>query len=1065
MNRPEFEPLRKWIPAAITGLFFLSGAAGLIYEVAWTRMFAKVAGGTTHALTAVLVAYMAGLALGSFLAGRWVDTKVRRPILAYGILEGGIGIFAIFSPLLIPALLPVLKLLRPLLGAQSWAFDLFRFFFSALVLVVPTTLMGATFPILVRGLLFRRERFGLFAGLLYAANTLGAMTGALVSGFALIPALGLRAAVWSAAGLNLMILLVVAIIPALREQTAERRVLLEKAGAETEGAGRLLGLVLWGYGLSGLCAMVYQVGWARVLALLLGNSTYALGLILAAYIGGLFLGGALITPLADRLQRPLAWAAGIEAAIGLSALAVMPLFEWATGRMFTWSLVFQDRFGAYQALRFAAAFGLILLPTLFMGALFPLVVKIAGTLKPGVAEPAGQVYAANTVGAILGAFLAGYLLIRALGVENSLRLATGLSVAVGLVWLLVSGAGSFRFLRLPLAGTLAAAAAAGLILVPRWDPLLMNSGPYLYARLFETQLQQGIGIREILSNDELLFYREGVEATVSVVQARDSGERVLRINGKADASTRGDLPTEVLSAHLPLLLHPAPKKVMVLGLASGITAGSALLHPEVERVDCVEISPEVMEASHYFADTSRLDYHDPRLHLILDDARNYLALSDVRYDVIIIEPTNPWVAGLGMLFTREFYQLIADHLEPGGLALIFFPAYDMDADTVRMVLRTYASVFPETALWETIPVADYLVAGSREPFRLDLAGWQKRMAEPAVAADLARVEVEGIGLLANFVMGSQRLTQAAGPGPLHTDDRSQLEFDMPRLLGRPRAPRLLGILREVLSGHEPAPVIVAAGTASEWGTASECCPEARARLEGFDRARSLFYRAFQVSQEAVAGPSGLDRMIQAWQEVLRACGGNWPRQFAARELAGPLAARGNFRLAEGDPAGATADWEESFHLNPFSYQASDQLIGFYFEAGEREPARVWAMNALRYLPGNAYALAVLGQLAQKDGDLVGAERRFREALSASPGTLELRWNLALALIRQGKFAEAEPELRTLVAGDSGQAKYWAGLAYVMKKEGRLEEARHYLEQARKLDPNAPEAPEVEPKIP
>ena len=1019
----------------LSGLFFFSGACGLTYEVAWTRMFAVVAGGTTRALTAVLVAYMAGLALGSFLAGRYVDRKAGRPVLIYGILEAGIGLFALLLPLLLPGLLPVLKIGRAVWGPNSFAFDLYRMMACALVLIFPTTLMGATFPVLVRGLLSERARFGWIAGLLYTANTLGAMTGAFVSGFFLIAALGLRATVWSAAGVNLMIFGLVAGLPSLRGRRVEAGILEPSVSAQARESRWPLVAVLLGYSLSGLAAMVYEVSWTRALALALGNSTYALSLILTAYIGGLALGGMLMTPLADRLKNSLLWAAGLEGVVGFSALAVLPLFAWVTARMFNWSLLFSSRFGVFQAVRFAAAFGLILFPTLAMGALFPLVVKMISSLRQGVGEPAGRVYAANTLGAILGALLTGPVLIRGLGVETSLLAATGLSLLIGLGWLLFSP--KRRRVRLGAGGGLAAAGVAAMLLIPRWNPLLMNSGPYLYARFYESQLKQGRSILELLDDDRLLYDREGEEATVLVLEARDDHERSLRINGKVDASSKGDLPTEVLSAHIPLLLHPAPKKVMMLGLASGVTAGSVLLHPEVESLDCVEISPEVVEASHYFAETSRLDYQDPRFHLILDDARNYLALSDARYDVITIEATNPWIAGLGQLYTREFFQLLSDHLRPGGIALIFLPAYNMDAETFQMVLRSYTKVFAYTALWESVPLADYLVAGSNQPLQVDLKQWQERAAAPRLAQDLARVGVQGADLLASLVMGPEHVVQAAGLGPLHTDDRRQLEFVMPKLLPSPLGPRQRSMIEQIFSRHQPATVIVSSGDESS-----------RARLESFDRARTLSYQAFLLSQREEPDPASLEQIIQVWGKALEFSGESRLRRFAAQQLVAPLLARAKLRLADGLDQAALADWEEAFADDPSNARSSDQLIGYYYQIGDRRQTRAWAEKALVYLPGDAFALAVLGDLAQQENNLAEAERRFRQALAASPHNLELRWNLAAALALQEKFSPAEEQLRTLVEKNPKEAKYLFALSRVLEQQGRPEAAEIYRNRAK-----------------
>jgi spermidine synthase len=941
--------------------------------------------------------------------------------------------------LLIPSLLPVLELGRAWLG-EGFGFEFYRFLASALLLTVPTTLMGATFPVLLRGLLNRPEEFGLRAGLLYGINALGATTGALLSGLVLIPALGFRATIWSAAGVNFLILALVAGLPALRGLGAA----VPKPARVLEAASRpgwRYAVLLAGYGLSGLCAMVYQVGWARTLSLSLSNTTYALALILAAYIGGLALGGLAMAPWADRLRRPLVWAAGLELVIGLSALGVVPWFEWVTARMFYWSPLIQDRFWVTQALRFAAAFALILVPTLAMGALFPVAIKIAGSERGGVGEPAGQVYAANTLGAILGAFLAGHVLIRGLGLETTLLAATGASVAIGIGWLLVARAG--RFARAATAAALAAGAIAAISVVPRWDPVVMSSGSYLYGDQMEEQFRAGLSLSAVLNTIQVLYYREGEEASVAVLEFRTTGDRGLRINGKSDASNSKDMPTQVLIAELPLLLHPHPKKVMILGLASGVSAGSALRHP-VERVDCVEISPEVVEASRFFQSVSRLDYQDPRFHLILDDGRNYLALTKTRYDVITIEATNPWISGIGQLYTREFFQLLADHLEPDGLALIFIPVYDLDPERLRMVLRTFGSVFPYPALWESIPGADYLVAGSKQPWQVDFRRWQERAAAPAIAADLARAKVRGDDFFARFVLGPRRYHEAAGSGPLHSDDRSQLEFILPKVMQTPSWPRTEGILEEIFSSHEPATVILTGVPAEE-----------QARLEEFDRTRSLYQNALLATHEESAQPANLGMDILVWRQVLAACQGSYPAPWAAMQLAPLLTLQAKMLLEQGERAGALAEAEEAYEIDPQNLQAGELMMNYYQDQREATQTRTWAQRLLARAARHPNALAALGDLAVQASRLPEAERWYRLSLEAMPDYFEARWNLALVLSLEKKLGEAEHELRALEKSRPDDVDTLLLLGEVLQEQGLKEEGNRYLQKARKLAPNHP----------
>jgi len=1042
------------IAALVMALFFLSGACGLVYEVAWTRMFSVVAGGTTRALTAVLVAYMSGLALGGFLGGRYVDRRAKRPVMTYGVLEGLVGGLAVIIAFAIPWLVPVLKVGKSALGPHPVLFDLYRFTVSAAVLLAPTTLMGATFPILLRGVLRSRERFGFTAGYLYASNTLGAVTGSLVSGFILIPATGLRAATFTAAGVNLFILGLVFALPWLRDAGLEATALKEsvKSEAPEKGGRGLAWAVLIGYGASGLCAMVYQVGWARALSLSLGNTTYALGLIFAAYIGGLALGGLAMTPLVDRLRRPLAWAAGLEMMIGLTAVAVMPLFAWVTARMFNWALLFQNEFGAFQLLRFLAAFGLIVLPTFAMGALFPVMVRLMGSLRPGVGEPAGQIYAANTAGAIAGAFLAGHVLIAWLEVQNTLLFATGLSIIIGIVWLLFTGLRSVA----RLAGSAAAAAVVigAVLLVPRWDPILMNSGPYLYADTFKSDLEKGADIREVLHNYfDVLFHREGVETTASVLKLRATGEIFLRINGKTDASSMHDMATQVLSAHLPLLMHPDPKKVMILGLASGVTAGSALIHP-LERLECLEISPEVVAASKFFEPFSNLKYDDPRFHLIVDDARNYLSLSDARYDVIILEPSNPWVAGMSALFTREVYGLIRDHLEPGGISLNFIPAYDMDVPTLRMALRTISAAFPYVTLWEIAPLGDYFILGSDRPIKVDPEILNRRAAEPRLAADLKRVDArDGVDLLARFVMGNAALRAASGTGAFQTDDRRQFEFVIPKLKDRSYFERITGIITQVLALHEPAGELIVPGG------------DIGGLLTQFDDARRLYYRAFTISNIQEMDLTDLEFAIQAWRNDISFCGGRFPAAFAGENLAAMLTNRAEVRLQAGDGQGGVADLEEAFDLDPGKVMPAEKILDYYMSTGDLAKARVWATKSLYRYPEDTYALHALGNIAISEGKFAEAEQYFRKGIKSTPRDPELQWKLGLVLASQGRLDEAEAQLKQMVREYPDLVEPKILLANVLLDEDRAAEADPYIRKARKIAPNHPLLKKLEKKYP
>jgi spermidine synthase len=807
----------------IFGLFFLSGACGLVYEIVWSRELVLVTGGATNAMTATVTSFMGGLALGGFWGGRLIDRRKINPVLAYGLLEAGIGLFALATPHLISLSRAPLSALYVALQDQLGLFSLLRFVITALLVLPPTILMGATLPVLFRGLLERREQFGRTAGRLYTANTLGAMLGAGLAGFVLLPALGNHATAGLAAATNFLI----AGAAAAMHRRFSTPPAATPPNAPATGWTVRAKLVLAGYGLSGMAALIYQIAWTRSLTLSLGGTTRAFTLILVAYIGGLGLGSGAMTGRADRIQRPLFVAGLMEIAIGLSALAVLPLLDNVNLLMMEATIRFNEHAGRLGLAQLVGAFGLIAVPTMLMGALLPLISRAMARERPGVAEPMGLVYAANTVGAIAGAVLIAFVLINYLGVRNSILVAAAGSVGVGGLWL---AAGEVRR-SVAWAGTGAAvlAGAAAIALLPRPDLLLLNSGPYYYAEQYRQHLG-GRGLADFIHRSyKLLSFQEDTEVTVSVLEERKApSRRQLRINGKVDATDWTDMPTQIMLAHLPLLLHPRPERVLIIGLGSGMTSGAALTHP-LRSLDCFELSPAVARASVFFDPVNQLHRSDPRYHLTINDGRNHLTLSPSRYDVIISEPSNPWQAGQGLLFTKEYFQLMRGHLSDDGLAVAWIGIYDLGPEEVKMVLRTFSAVFPYVSVWETLYDADFILLGSKKPLVIDYAALQEKLRRPAVAANIGRIGIEDADqVLSIFIMDQDQVRAIVGPGPWCSDDRRQLEFSPPRVFGDRHRQE---INRQVLSHHRDATHLVDFGQDPQ-------APAVIRRLQDFDRERN-----------------------------------------------------------------------------------------------------------------------------------------------------------------------------------------------------------------------------------
>lgn len=769
-------------------LFLLSGATGLVYEVVWTRQLVFLLGGTTYAITTVLVAFMSGLALGSWLSGRY-GGRIHRPGRGYAVLEVAIGAYALCVPFLLQLADPLYRALYPHVSDSPWILTALRFLVGAMVLLIPSTCMGATLPMLVRYISRGHAGLGRSAGLLYGLNTCGAVLGTLLAGFVLIPQLGLRTTTWATAAVNIGIGVVAwvwlrarateeaapqaadAVAPARRQPKTKRT---QPAGSASDSIGQdVRQTVLAVAAISGFAAMVYQIAWTRALIMSLGSSTYAFTCILAAFILGLGIGSLVITRWVDRWSRPVLWLALMELGIALSAIFIMPIH----GRLpeFVHGLVLR-RHHDYASLlmaEFALVIAVTFVPTFLMGAIFPLVVRLVGTPGSDAGSAVGKAYAINTLGTIVGSFLAGFVLIRGdvLGIQNSI-VAAALLNAVAAGWLLTkSGAGG------KLVAPHAAMGGLGFLAVlilgtttGTWQHDILTSGPYIY---------RGSGKP---AHRQIEFFFEDVDTTVSVERiGKEIGSLTLSVNGKADASNGpADIRTQLLVGHLPALLDRNGRKACVIGLGSGMTLAAVARYPSYEQIDCIELSEGVIAASDFFKpETYDVLNTDARVRLMRADGRNHLLLTREQYDLIVSEPSNPWLAGISNLFTREFFDLCRQRLTPDGMLAVWLQSYSTSEASFQMVIRTLFDVFDSVTIWEA-GLNDYcLIAwnGSRALRFEDLAA---RFEPPAVQQDLYRVALRELGsVLGNYVSGGDRLRSWVQNAPVHTDDNALLEFRAP----------------------------------------------------------------------------------------------------------------------------------------------------------------------------------------------------------------------------------------------------------------------------------------------
>jgi predicted membrane-bound spermidine synthase len=768
--------------------FFVSGLAGLIYEILWNKYLALFIGSTGRAHVMTLAVFMGGLALGSAVFGRRAD-RVRNPLVLYIALEAGVGLCGIAYPFLFEPYRNGFIALARVLGLTASALMTAKLVFCALTILAPTFLMGGTLPVLGRYLVEELKDVGPRVATLYCVNTFGAFVGCLQAGFIMIPVYGLRWSMLIAAGLNFCVCILASLLMQEKyrligdhrlEAHAAENHRLEAYATEADPIlypRSMRAVVLATIAVSGFVAMVYEVAWIRLLTLVLGASTYSFSLMVATFIFGIGLGSFLLSFKRRETGYDVVYGLA-EVGLGLSVLAMLPLVErvpYWFNHLATLFVRAPFAFGPYMLVQLAICFMLMLAPTVLLGMTLPAASRMATEHVGRVGSRVGTVYALNTIGTLLGAGFGGLLFLPQIGLKHTFEVGIVLNIACGLavVWLL---AGRWaRVARIPATALCAGLFVIYLAAVPQWDKNILSSGPYRQKGRFYSFRAM---LDMLAERERLLYYKDGVDASIAVVQ--NKGSRSLFINGKADASDTGDLGTEVLISHYPLLVRPSSKQVLVIGMGSGVSVGSALQYP-VEHVDAVEISKEVVEAAtQHFAEANFHFADDPRVAIHVEDAKTFLQITPTVYDVIVSEPTNPWIAGVAGLFSKEFFEVCRQHLLPDGMFVQWIHVYEIQDAALMSVLRTFTDAFPYFVIWN-MNRYDIALMGSPSPFHPDFAWMEKQMARPEVARDLKRLGIEHPLAL----MATQMFTNTAQPTDLfrkavvNSDLRPYLEYRAP----------------------------------------------------------------------------------------------------------------------------------------------------------------------------------------------------------------------------------------------------------------------------------------------
>jgi predicted membrane-bound spermidine synthase/tetratricopeptide (TPR) repeat protein len=1122
---------QDWLLGVGLFCFFFSGVAGLVYEVVWTRMLTQIFGNTTYAIATVLSAFMAGLAIGSYVFGQIAD-RGKNDFLLYGVLEAGVGVYGFLVPWLFKF---GQKVYGPIFGLNEhfpFLFNLILFFLSFFLLVFPTLLMGATLPVLSRFFVRRFSDLGRRVGDLYATNTFGAVLGCAFAGYVFIPMLGMRRTVFAAAGLNLLIALVILIVDRIREKEAMELAAPVATVRQTESVAVdtwpwLRWVLLGSFGASGFASLIYENAWTRALTLVIGSSIYSFTTMLVTFLIGLALGGFLYARIIGQREVRLSTFGLIELWVGLAALATIPLFERLPLMFVRLLHGFGDSFDVFLSLQVFLSALVMFVPTVLLGLTFPLVTRLFTQSLYRVGSGVGSSYAANTVGAIIGSFVGGFILIPWLGVQNTIIFAVVVNLLVG--FLLVTAdprlAWTPRF-------ALGAAVLILAIIVPfritRWDPHILTSGVTIYNDRYENLPTDSLRLEE-MRRDDVLYYREGLTTTVSVHRIPGSDYLYFKSNGKIDGSY-GDALSQLMTGFIPMLLHPTAERAVVIGLGSGMSAHALATFTSLKEIEVIEIEPAMIEASKFFdrawvkfdklpagisfpktansriwfdANEKRLYYkgvmkdeersrlmklsddydyrgaidrlfrsarnsrhssvlEDKRVRVIPTDGRNYILATPENYDVITAEPSNPWIAGIANLYTREFYQVIKSKIKDDGIFAQWFHNYSMSPDDFRMVFRTFAEAFPYVSLW-SMKESDFLLVGSKRPQVFDYAAVKKIYDKnETLRSDLDYLGLSDVYAVQGFYRMNRDGFLAFSKGAdINTDDGAQLEFSAPKNLRRATtelnrrlmAPYLIDSPPWLKSQPLPVPEAMHHFYMAESYVASVSPNRALSELEQairLDPTNPKFYllqmKIFldqdKSSEGAKAAFAALERSRGTIPDVLAMSEEFYLPdakavyskiiQMGTREVL-PYLGLGNIALHSGDLKAAEKWFEDARKLQP-EHPAVLMAWGRLMAAqGHAREARDLLEKSKAKGEDSATIHAELGAVYTKLGMWEKAADSYQEALRMRRRRNDWRFSLGQAYGQLGKLRDAERKYREVLAFSPDDAEAWKALEQIGRR--------------------------------
>jgi spermidine synthase len=1028
----------------------LSGAAGLIYQIAWAKSLALLFGTSAYSLATVLAVFMGGLALGSAWFGRRAE-RAQNAIALYGWVELAVAATGALSLAGLACVHSLYLRQGPALGDARTLLIVARVLGTALVLLVPTFLMGGTLPIVVRGVVRQSARLAIYVSRFYALNTFGGVAGALAAGLLTVPWVGLRLTVASAVVLNViagfLALRLASVIStgspiALEKAHAEIGDVKHRSSQSEAGSAYLLAV----FAFIGGTAISYEISWTRLLAAVLGSSSYAFTLMLATFLAGIGLGGILFERWSASGQTvTVRTIAATQCAVAASAILFLVFYSEAPTLI---PPILHATSNAFAGMAFAefVVCALIMLPAaVIFGFNFPAVVTLIAQAESGISRASlsvGRAYAANTCGAIAAALLTGFFLAPLFGSYRVVALCAAVNLFLAVI--LEICAPSRRA-----AIVLMYTAALGIVVIMGWstpffNPRLATFNPVLYAG----HQQYPLTINEIANTLDVVFLEDGVSATIAV--ARSDNYIALKTNGKVDASNV-DSSTQLLLGDLGGVFHAHPRRVLIIGFGGGMTASAIARFPDVERIDCVEIEPAVLHAAHYLQRLHRNVLSDSRLHFIFDDARNFVQMSPNSYDLIISEPSNPWVAGVSSLYTTEFYDHIRQHLNNGGVFVQWVQAYSLATDDFRSILATLAPHFFDITLWHA-EGRDLLLMARTDTSPLNFQRSRSFWSSSALQEDfhslhLTRPESWPV----YFRWSDAEVRRIAAGAPAFTDDHNSLEYRAARaIVQEGLADELEALINRNQGKLLPTELAPKETRFAQWGSAESATEMQMDRAMDYVKAISdeKDSPAFQtLLGKAYLIQGNLEAAIELFQSpeieqaglygirlwLAKALYETGDRNGAAAQLNTALASdprNTEILRAQVNLARASRQWERAL-------AAQEMVVEFQFDPQPED-------------------LCELGDLHLRSGDASGSEKLFLEGLTREPYSYLCRRDLGELQRIRGLGSEAERNLEFVIQFfPTANPRSYASLALAYQAERLTLKAQSILAKGLRIFPGDP----------